>query len=485
VPRWFGLAVGGGLWLCILAVTRTSSAESRPGIASLERAPLPPKRAIPDFDGLPSPSPFASELALWLPRTAALPLHATLEHLVRRPLGFLVSELERLRLPAKVHDALTWGPRRASSIVPTALIDFGFRPSVGLYLSSDDWLYDGSSLRLHLATGGRGWYRVSTSLRHHLVRDRQRGPTRTVELHAEAERRTDRLYWGIGPRAPHAARVRFAESVFDAHLSTIVRPWRKSRIDAYLGVRLAAFDDEHGEVQRAVGEGRVAPPSGFGSGYACARVGLRAILDTRTAPPLDRPNESDALEPSPSGVRFVTRTELVGGSLDGTDDRPMRREPIRFVRQGLKLGASLDLWRRRVVSTTFTLDFVQPIGMPSDSASVLPFTELVTLGGSRPLRGFLPGRLLDRSAVSITLEYAWPIWIWLDGVAHYGVGNVFGASLEGASLGELRQSFGLGMRTNVGAEYGFEMMVAAGTRPFDEGGTPESLRFVVGSQLDW
>jgi len=340
-------------------------------------------------------------------------------------------------------------------------------------------------LRLHVATGGRGWYRISTSLRHHLAREPSFGPTRTVGLHVEAERRTDRLYWGIGPRAPFDARVRFAESFVDAHLATTLRPWPKSRIDADLSVRRADFDDEHGELAAALRRGFVAPPGAFESGYTLARIGLRTILDTRTPAPLEGPPESDAEEPSSTGVRFGARMEMLGGPSVDDSSIYAARPMLALLRQSAKLTAAVDVWRRRVVSVSFAAERIDPQVPEEGGRASIPFTELASLGGGRPLRGFLPGRLLGRSALSSTVEYAWPIWIWLEGVIHYGFGNVFGPSFEGASLGALRQSFGFGMRTNVGTEHGFELLVAAGTRPLDEGGAPESLRLVVGSQLDW
>jgi len=122
----------------LLGVARSGATEVFDGGFVAKIASAPPKRPRPDLEGRPPNSALVTDLALWLPRTALLPLHATLEYLVRRPLAVTVTELERRRVPAKIRDALTWGPRRASTIVPTALVDFGFPPSVGLYLSSDD-----------------------------------------------------------------------------------------------------------------------------------------------------------------------------------------------------------------------------------------------------------------------------------------------------------------------------------------------------------
>jgi hypothetical protein len=296
-------------------------------------------------------------------------------------------------------------------------------------------------------------------------------------LHGEVERRTDPLFWGIGPRTPDAERRRYARTVAEAHLAVRLEPWRQSRVEVCLGARCAWFDDEAGGELLDRMTARI--PDEF-RGYLLARVGDRASLDSRARRAYERLPKSDAVEPLQSGVRLGARVELAGGPR--FDDRFGERLALQaLLRRGFVVGVSLDLVRRRVLSVRFTFDAVDSLLARGEQ---LPVTELATLGGQHPLRGFLPGRLLGRTAVSATLEYAWPVWIWLDGVAHYSLGNAFGPALEGGSIGALRQSFGLGLRTTFGGEHRFELLLAGGTRPLDEGGEPESLRFVVGSALD-
>jgi len=97
------------------------------------------------------------------------------------------------------------------------------------------------------------------------------------------------------------------------------------------------------------------------------------------------------------------------------------------------------------------------------------------------MRGFLEGRLIDRSGVAAQLGYQWPIWVWLDGVMRYTVGNVFGEHLDGFELGLLRQSFGLGMVANGARDHPFEFLIGFGTSTFDDGGGIENFRFVIGA----
>ena len=112
---------------------------------------------------------------------------------------------------------------------------------------------------------------------------------------------------------------------------------------------------------------------------------------------------------------------------------------------------------------------------PTIERGEIPFTEQVTLGGARPMRAFLSGRLVDRSAAVAQLSYEWPVWVFLDGGLHYAVGNVFGEHLDGFEPGLLRQSFTLGLRS-IRAETTFEIL-SGSAQTFDEGSEIESCAF--------
>ncbi|MET0414177.1 MAG: hypothetical protein ABW217_22900, partial [Polyangiaceae bacterium] len=153
-----------------------------------------------------------------------------------------------------------------------------------------------------------------------------------------------------------------------------------------------------------------------------------------------------------------------------------------WIKYGASAGASADLTgSRRTLDLITTLDLADPL--PGDNP--IPFTELVSLGGNQPLRAFRAGRLLDRSATSATLTYRWPIWVYLDGAVHYAVGNVFGPHLDGFRPGLLRSSFGIGIDSAGSSDQPFEVLLAFGTAPFEEGARVESLRFVFGTRSDF
>src|SRR5206468_2000669 len=85
------------------------------------------------------------------------------------------------------------------------------------------------------------------------------------------------------------------------------------------------------------------------------------------------------------------------------------------------------------------------------------------------MRGYVHNRLIDRSALVARLQYAWPIWVYLDGVIHADVGNVFGPHFEGFEAGLLRLTSGIGIRSNGARDSGFELLVAGGADPFKDG----------------
>jgi outer membrane protein assembly factor BamA len=120
---------------------------------------------------------------------------------------------------------------------------------------------------------------------------------------------------------------------------------------------------------------------------------------------------------------------------------------------------------------------VEPL--PTDNP--VPFTQQISLGGSYPLRAFTGGRLIDESALVTTLSYNWPLLPDLDGTLTYSVGNVFARHLRDFDAGHFRSSYGIGMETVASLDHPFEILLAFGTRPFDEGGGLDTVRFVLGT----
>ena len=409
-----------------------------------------PERPVPNYDNRSEPPATAGEVFLWVPRIVFSPLYFVSEFVLRRPLGWLVTTAELNDWPALLIDFFTFGEEQKAGIVPTALIDFGFRPSVGVYAFGDDFLFDGNDLRIHAATWGPDWLTLTVTNRTE-VRD----DAIWLALRGYGERRTDWLFYGLGPRAHDDDETRFQQTEIGAEAIFEASVWRASSVVWWVGVRSMDFADE-----ACCGEPPIlqehAPPPGW-DGYTGAYQVMELSLDTRR----ERPAPG-------SGIRLELEAEHGFDLRDVPDGR--------WLRYGGTLGAYWDpSGLNRVIGLSVSVELVDPIG-----DAEVPFTELVSLGGTELMRGFVEGRLLGRSGAVATFEYRWPVWIWLDGTFHAAVGNVFGEHLRGWDPDLLRLSFGMGFRTVQSRDHSFDVLLAFGSEPF-ENFEISSIRFLFGT----
>jgi len=429
------------------------------------------ERPRPDYDGLSEPTT-AGDVALWVPRVLLSPLYLVSEFVVRRPLGFIVTTAEEHHWPAILVDFFTFGPDRNAGIIPTGIIDFGLRPSVGVYFFWNEFLAPNNALRARAATGGHDWwwFQLTDRLEVH--------PGHHIALRGELSTRPDRVFTGLGPSTTDTE-YRFGERWVEGGLGYTAELWASSTFESFAAVRDVRFDPRDRccgdpSLQRALDRGVIAEPAGLADGYALFRHGLVATLDTRPSRGPEGPILGENfVAPPGSGVKLELRAEHAGG---------LREESgggrVHFLRYGATLGGFVDLTaRQRVIGLQLITDFADPVG----DAPAIPFTELISLGGDRPLRGFLPGRLRDRSALAARFSYSWPVWVWVDGAVHYSVGNVFGEHLDGFDPELLRSSFGIGLQSTGTRDHVFEVLVAAGTETFQDGGAVENLRLVFGA----
>jgi outer membrane protein assembly factor BamA len=273
---------------------------------------------------------------------------------------------------------------------------------------------------------------------------------RTVAFRFAGLKRPDFRFHGVGPDARDSDRSRYGQDSLDGRVAFDLRLWRTSRVETVAGLKAnwfydGRFGDDPG-ILRAVDAGRYALPDGFRSGYTAQYSGVRAALDTR------RP----AAE-SGTGLRVEVEAQ------QGSD---LRRGASGWMRYGAGVGAFLDLNDKgRVLSANLTTQFVDPLGREP-----VPFTELVTVGGDAPMRGFLPGRLIGRSSAVATVRYRWPIWIGLDGAMEASFGNVFDEHLTA-----------LGIETVGSPDSAFQLLAGVGTETFDQGARVDSFRLVIGT----
>ena len=451
------LAASAALALSLAALPARAD-EATPETASAESARQPPSepRALPDYDGRGGPATTPGDVLLWVPRVILFPPYVVAEFVIRRPLGWVISAAERAGVPAWLYDFFTFDDHRAG-IVPTALIDFDFYPSVGLYGFWNDVGFRGHQLRLRGAFGGDDWLAAAFSERiafDEAGRDRLR-------LDVRAQRRPDFTFFGLGPDTRQSSLARYGQDLREATLSFDKSWWRASSLHAELGVRAVDFRrggyEDDPVLDDELAAGNLPLPPGYAEGYTIARSRLTIAVDNR------RPRPA-----STAGWRL---------EVHATHAAELRQDTS-FIGYGASTGYAFDLnHRNRIVTLGALVRFVDPI-----ADAIVPFTELVSLGGAaNPMRGLYPGRLYDRSGAVAGLGYRWPIWIWLDGAIRMELGNVFGEHLEGFRLERLRWSGALGVESVSTPDNSFELMVGAGSETFESGGKIDSFRFVFGT----
>jgi hypothetical protein len=429
------------------------------------------RRAPPDYDGRESPTS-VGEALLWVPRVLLFPVYLVTEYVVRRPLGWLASTAEREHWPTLVVNFFTVGERQGG-FVPTWLLDYGSRPSVGVYAFWNDFLAEGNDLRLRAAYGG-------TDLLLARLTDRFAVGAGTLSLSGVYESRPDNVFYGIGPdqvdtRSRYYRRLLRAGGIYDV-------PWvRSSYAKIGLGMRQVELDGSRvccgdRSVDEGVEAGEFAAPPAMNQVYEAADQAALLVLDSRwPRSPEALELASDYLAPPGTGVRLAVRAdvaELTGQSL--AVGQPLADAWIHY---GASLGGFLDLTgQQRSVGLTAAVDFVDPLG-----SGEVPLPDLVTLGGERPLQGFLASRFVGRSAAALRLDYRWPVAVWLDGELLYEAGNVFGQGLSGFDLGALRSSFGFGLTAAGHQDHEFQLLLAVGTTSYASGAEFDSFRFVLGT----
>ncbi len=416
----------------------------------------PPKRDVPDYDGRRGGPTTARDVLLWIPRILLSPLYFVSEFVVRRPLGAIISGAERAHIPEELYGFFTFGVDNKAGFAPYAFIDFGFQPSVGVYVFWQDAGFQGHDLSLHAATGGPDWLAAGITERFRFA------DGNSVALHATGVRRPDYQFFGIGPRTTQSDSTRYSSSQLDTNAELDFDLWRASRVTTTFGAKAVSFSPGHfgddPDVEGQVARGVFPLPPGYDRGYTIEYNQILAAFDTR----LPRPSPG-------SGVR-VESTVVQGNDV--------RRSPAGgFVRYGATAGGFWDLNDHgRVVSLSVGASFADPLGKEP-----VPFTELVALGGYEAMRGFIPGRLYGRSAAVSTLHYRWPIWAYIDGSIEIATGNVFDEHLKDFDPRLLRLSGAMGIETVGSPDNSLEILVGAGTETIDAGLKLDSARLLLGT----
>ncbi len=417
------------------------------------------RREVPNYAGRPPPQGTdAADVALWIPRTIFSPFYLVTEYVIRQPLNWLFTEIERIHALRWLINLLTFGPNREAGITPSAFFDFGFRPSVGLYAYWNHFLIRQNRIGVHLATGGPNWYMLDVSDVMYP------NPFMIFRFHFNATERSDQVFGGIGWNATQTVRSRYQIRSIDASVVAGIRPWRRTAIDYEVGFRTASFSPYSIFGDPGVGQRGTTPPA-FNTGYNAFRAGVSAVFDTHPSiAPL-----------STGGViarAFVTHNTGFGGLPTLS----------RWLNWGGTLMFSTDvLGHGRVLSLRGDTAFISPFNRNNPNV-VVPFTELLDVGGNGPLRGFWPGWIRGYSMLAVSLIYVWPIWAFLDAHIRVSVGNAFGQYMEDFRFDRLRMSFDIGMEPRFGGQHPFELLFGMGTQTFSAGMQVTAIRFAIGTR---
>lgn len=425
-------------WFWVLTLTGQATAK-------------PTSKRPPPRYGRPAPSAPATRVLEWPLRIALAPAWVAFELVLRKPHAALVTAVENSATLKKAQDTTSDGPWKELTVLPAARFDVGLAPLIGL---NGRFRYHRSDLSVQASTWGPRYVFAQAAERFEIV------PKQQIFLQTRFERRSDHPFYGLGPRSGDADRARFGASDLRVQLGYSADFWRRSHVAVALGGRGYWFGEgglgDDPSLASAVAERRLQAP-GLGLDYGAATQRAELVLDSRR----ELPRRGASLR-----AALFEESSLVL-------DVPGRS----FLRAGGSLGTHIDLTgTRRVLDLGVHAEVAAPL------RGELPFTEQIALGGDRYLLGFLGGRLLDRSATVFTAEYTWPIWVFLEGMLHAAVGNVFGRGFDGFDPRAMRYSTGLGLRSTGDAHSRLELLFALGSRPLDEGGAIDSIRFMVGTQ---
>ena len=434
-------------------LSETKIPDAAPPPTSFEK-----KRPVPDYDGRGAKPTTLGDVAIWVPRILASPFYLTSEYLIRLPIGGLITGIERDHLAQKAILIVTFGGKQNIGLVPTFFVDFGVLPSIGLYFFADDAFARYNDVRVHAGTWGPDWINIGVADRYHVSKNA------TAALRASWARRSDNPFFGLGPDSKQGYESRYASTTFDAGPEYDMRLRPGVFLHTAGGVRDTGFGEGSccgvPSLQARIRSNQLEAPPRLYDGYTMGYSRASLTLDTRDPRP----------EPQ-SGFRLA----LSGQPAIDVSHRPGNS----WLQYGATGGAFWDVTgKARVISLSASVLFVDPI---KGSADQIPFSELVSFGGTNFMRGFLAGRLIDRSAVVATVGYEWPIWVFLDGTMQISAGNVFGAGLRDYESKKLRLSPGIGIRTNNSPDHQFEVITGFGTDTIENGARVTSFRLAFGA----
>jgi hypothetical protein len=431
------------LWLQVLSPSRAQE--------PLTRAAAPDPAKGERHDGRRPRTRFR-DAVLWVPRVLLFPLRALI-WAIEPPTRMGVEMEQRNHLYGRMFALLT-SDDGLIGIRPSFVWTRSFRPSFGVHVFHDRLLGPGTRSSLDVS-GGEDVFAAAVRLR----------PTRLgrrvhVFFDTSFLRRNDRLFTGIGTQMPLAPGVaaRYLENRLDVGARVDLRPrtflaftfggffgWRRFGVgEGYDGD--PSIDESYcvrvdGVCSPVIDEARV---PGFNHGTQFARAAAGAHLDLR-----------DNLVRPTVGALVSAETDYSHGL---GDDRSS------YFRVRGSATIDINLWAR---SHVLVLRGVTEVVLPTDEGGVVPFSELVTLGGPHDLRGFRVQELRGFSSLVATAEYRWAVLKWIDATLFTDYGGVFDRKYQGFGASRMQPALGFGFRMHSRDRFYLKLQLAHG---FNGGG---------------
>jgi hypothetical protein len=366
----------------------------------------------------------------------------------------VVPHAESKRWVQSISDLFTFGASGKNLVLPTALVDFGLLPSVGVYLALEDVGVDRNAMRFRAATGGVDWVSATAIDRYRW--DDGRG---TVAARFEFTRRPDYLFLGVGPGVTKATRSRYGLQKIEGSASLSRRLTGVTGFSFTAGARGMTY--RHGgccsdpSLDARIADGSMPMPAGYATPYSVVFQHTELMLDSRSP------------RPASASGGFL---RLHGGSAtDATHGNT-------WVPYGAMGGVAFDVTgHQRTVTLTTHVDLVDPV------QGTVPFNELAQLGDDQ-MAGFVLGWMNGRSTFVTEASYRWPVWIFLDGQLRVAAGNAFDEHLSGLAIGKLRLSADVGVTTLGARDAAFEILFGMGTETIEQGAHITSARFSIGTR---
>ena len=397
------------------------------------RAPQALADAVAERDTLGGANLAASTAPPWVP-AQPVPARSGWETALQLPMRIVSLPLTELGLITKrmmisVEDAnwiprvgylIAVGPQVGLTVTPASLGDrtgFGFgvafRPPGLRNNLSADW--NGSTL---------DYNRTRVTARY--------GVARVDYIY---EWRPEERFYGLGPASSiedtstYAAQSQQVRLGLDFHWTVPRRPWR-TELAAWVGPRQMITRSGRESARPSIEEQFPVFLPIMNQRYEHLVYGARARFDTRRGVP--RWAHGGQL-----GAEYERFDNPLGFLALGNGD-----VPFTFQRLTLDAEGGVSFWRD---PRTFRLA-VRVVDNRPDASGILLPADLASLGGSRGLNGFEPGRFHGADLALGRLVYLFPLATRFELDVHAELGNVYGDVWRDAKLNGLRSSYGIALR---------------------------------------